>query len=156
MKTRWAVLAVAIVSVAIGAGMLAVGAMAQEPKAASKGEVAKTETAKGEESSFWMKKKLQYSEQILAGLAKEDYEAIAKNARSMNMLSHMERWVRSSLPEYRAQLRIFENANQQLIRAADAEQLDGAALAYVQLTLSCVNCHKVVRDSSTEAAPRKP
>jgi cytochrome c556 len=156
MTKRWAVLAVTIMAVAIVAGVFAVGAMAQEPKAASKGEAAKAEALKGEESSFWMKKKLQYSEQILAGLAKEDYEAIAKNARSMNMLSHMERWVRSSLPEYRAQLRIFENANQQLIRAADAEQLDGAALAYVQLTLSCVNCHKVVRDSASESAPRKP
>jgi cytochrome c556 len=152
MKKRWAVLAVAIV-----AGAFAAGAVAQEPKAdESKAGASKTEAPKAEESSFWMKKKLQYSEQILAGLAKEDYEMIAKNARSMNILSHMERWVRSSLPEYRVQLRIFENANQQLIRAADAEQLDGAALAYVQLTLSCVNCHKVVRGSSTEAAPRKP
>lgn len=117
--------------------------------------VAAEEPKPAEDASFWMKKKLEYSEHILAGLAKEDYDLIAKNARSMRALSHMEKWVRASLPEYRAQLRIFENANEQLIRTADAEQLDGAALAYVQLTLSCVNCHKVVRDSSGETSPRK-
>jgi hypothetical protein len=41
-----------------------------------------------------------------------------------------------------------------LIRQADKENLDGAALAYVQLTLSCVNCHKVVRDSRQNEAAR--
>jgi cytochrome c556 len=138
MMKCWAALSVGLLAM-----MLAAGVGADEPKAE-------------DQASFWMKKKLDYSEHILEGLAKEDYGAIAKNARSMNALSHFERWVRSSLPEYRAQLRIFENANQQLIRSADAEQLDGAALAYVQLTLSCVNCHKVVRDSSTEKTPRKP
>jgi cytochrome c556 len=124
------------------ATVLVVGVGAEDPKP-------------DEEPSFWMKKKMEYSEQILHGLAKEDYELIAKNARSMKALSQMEKWVRASLPEYRAQLRIFENANEQLIRSADAEQLDGAALAYVQLTLSCVNCHKVVRANSGENPPRK-
>ena len=52
----------------------------------------------------------------------------------------METWVRGTA-EYRTQLRIFQNANEQLIRMADEEKLDGAALAYVQLTLNCVNCH---------------
>jgi hypothetical protein len=99
-----------------------------------------------EQPSFWMQKKLEYSGEIL--------EALAKSARSMSALTQMERWVRSSLPEYRSQLRIFTNANEQLIRAADDHQLDAAALAYVQLTLSCVNCHKVVRDSTAESASR--
>ena len=91
-----------------------------------------------------MQKKLEYSGKILAGLAREDFEEIGKNARSMNALTQMEKWVRGTA-EYRTQLRIFQNANEQLIRMADEEKLDGAALAYVQLTLSCVNCHKAVR-----------
>ncbi len=97
-----------------------------------------------ETGSFWMQKKLEYSGKILAGLAREDFEEIGKNARSMNALTQMEKWVRGTA-EYRTQLRIFQNANEQLIRMADEEKLDGAALAYVQLTLSCVNCHKAVR-----------
>ena len=110
--------------------------------------------AQDQEASYWMKKKLEYSQRILSGLAKEDYDEIAKSAHSMNALSHLEKWVRSGLPAYRAQLRIFENANEQLIESAEDKHLDGAALAYVQLTLSCVNCHKVVRDSAAESPPR--
>lgn len=97
-------------------------------------------------ASYWMQKKLEYSEKILGGLAAADFEVIGKTARTMNALTHMEKWVRGTTPEYRTQLRFFENANEQIIRAADKENLDGAVLAYVQLTLSCVNCHKVVRD----------
>ena len=77
-----------------------------------------------------------------------------RRARSMNALGQMESWVRGGTPEYRTQLRIFHDANEQLIRMADADQLDGAALAYVQLTLSCVNCHKVVRAALAEKPPR--
>lgn len=105
-----------------------------------------------EQGSFWMKKKLEYSQNILTALAREDFGAISKNARSMNALTQMEKWVRGS-GEYRAQLRIFQNANEQLVRMGDEEKLDGAALAYVQLTLSCVNCHKVVR-ANAENTPR--
>ena len=125
MKTRWVPAGVAL------AILLAGGAAAAESEDEKSG-------------SFWMRKKLEYTENILAGLAREDFEQIAKNARSMNALSQMEKWVRGTA-EYRTQLKIFQNSNEQLIRMADEEELDGAALAFVQLTLSCVNCHKVVR-----------
>ena len=101
--------------------------------------------------SYWMQKKLGYSEKILQGLVSSDFAEVAKNARSMNALGQIEKWVRGNTSDYRAQLHIFRNANEQLIRMADAENLDGAALAYVQLSLSCVNCHKIVRDRQREA-----
>ena len=31
---------------------------------------------------------------------------------------------------------------------AKAKNIDGATLAYVQLTVNCVNCHKYVREST--------
>jgi hypothetical protein len=115
-----------------------------------------TEPGDEKNPSFWMEKKLEYSQKVLVGLAKKDFEEIGKRARSLAALNQMERWVRSGVPEYRAQLQIFQNANQQLIRAADHENLDGAAMAYVQLTLSCVNCHKVMRDTrpTTSSEPK--
>ncbi len=135
MKTRLSVITLVGVLLPLGVSVAA------EPQAPA-------------DASFWMKKKLEYSEKILAGLANEDFEAIGKTARSMSALNQIEKWVRSSLPEYRAQLHIFQNANQQLIRMADDKNLDGAALAYVQLTLSCVNCHKVVRSNSPHPAAK--
>lgn len=135
MKLRW-VVATAVATLLVAGSALAADKEKEEPG----------------EGSFWMQKKLEYSEKILAGLATADFEEIAKNARSMGALTQMEKWVRSGLPEYRSQLRIFANANEQLIQAAEDEKLDGATLAYVQLTLSCVNCHKVVRDGGGASA----
>ena len=112
---------------------------------------AEDEDGKG---SFWMQKKLQYTQAILEGLTSGDFEKIAKNAHSMNVLSHMEKWVRAGSSEYRSQLKIFENANEQLVEMAGEENLDGASIAYVQLTLSCVNCHKVVRDTTPISTSR--
>ena len=48
--------------------------------------------------SFWMKKKLEYSESILVGLANGDYDSIGKTARSMNTLTQMEKWVCAACP----------------------------------------------------------
>jgi len=99
-----------------------------------------------QKASFWMKKKLEYSGQILSGLTSNDFDQIAKSAKSMNALGYLEQRVRANSSGYREQFRIFRSANRQLVEMAEDENLDGAALAYVQLTLSCVNCHKIVRD----------
>jgi hypothetical protein len=120
-------------------------ALAEEPAATAE---------QRHQPSFWMKKKLEYSEQILAGLTSEDFDRIRNSAKAMNALGHIENWVHASRPGYRAQLTIFHDANEQLIAEANDDDLDGATLAYVQLTLSCVNCHKVVRD--TKSAKTNP
>ncbi len=36
----------------------------------------------------------------------------------MKALNQMEKWTRNGLPEYRAQLQVFQNANDRLIRTA--------------------------------------
>jgi cytochrome c556 len=92
-----------------------------------------------------MEKKLEYSQQVLAGLTREDYDLVVKNAKAMNTMTELEKWFRADTQEYRAQLQIFEFANNELVRLAEERNLDGISTAYVQLTLSCVNCHKYVR-----------
>ena len=42
-------------------------------------------------------------------------------------------------------MRDFEYANKALALAAREKNLDGATIAYIQLTVSCVQCHKLVR-----------
>lgn len=97
-------------------------------------------------ASFWMKKKLQYSEKVLEGLAKADYESIAENAKLMNQLSQIEDFVRGRDEEYRHHLKTFDRVTRELVHQANDEDIDGAALAYMELTLNCVNCHKHLRD----------
>jgi hypothetical protein len=101
-----------------------------------------------DKSSLWMKQKLAASQNILGGLTKADYDTIRLNAESMLFVGYLERWVRAESPEYKNMMRDFEYANKALVLASREKSLDSATLAYVQLTLSCVNCHKVVRDLS--------
>lgn len=91
-----------------------------------------------------MQRKLEYSQKMLAGLATDDLEAVAKSATSLLTLTD-EQWLRDDNPEYRAQLKTFRFSAQELARLANEKNLDGATLAYVQLTVSCVNCHKHLR-----------
>lgn len=108
---------------------------------------ARPQENKEQDMNFWMKKKLDYSQAILSGLATADFDAISKNATSMDRLSKLEKFVRrSDAEEYRAQLRVFLAANKDLITAAEKKNIDGATLAFTQMTLSCVNCHKALRD----------
>jgi cytochrome c556 len=95
--------------------------------------------------SFWMKKKLEYSQNILAGITNADFDKIVTNAESMRNLSKIEGFVRRQTPGYRAQLRIFEESADEILRQAKKDNVDGAALAFTQLTISCVNCHKHLR-----------
>ena len=43
-----------------------------------------------------MKQKLAASQNIFAGLAKGDFDAIGKNAGSMTAVGYLERWVRAT------------------------------------------------------------
>lgn len=102
---------------------------------------------KDKQSSIWMKQKLVASQNILGGLTKADFDAVRLNAESMLFVGYLEKWVRAETREYKNMMRDFEYANKSLIRASREKNLDSATLGYVQLTLSCVNCHKVVRDA---------
>ena len=99
-----------------------------------------------DKSSIWMKQKLAASQNILAGLTKGDFDMIGKNANSMRAVGYLERWVRADIPGYRTLMNDFEYANKSLALAARGKNLDGATVAYMQLTFSCVHCHKLIRD----------
>jgi hypothetical protein len=98
------------------------------------------------EASIWMKRKLEHSQKILAGLTRGDFQMIEKSAEAMRVVSYLAQWDAADRPEYKRQVRYFDDANKELIRQARNKNLNGATLAYTQLTLSCVQCHTVVRD----------
>ena len=91
-----------------------------------------------------MVRKLGHTEQVLGGMARGDFEAIGRAAKELEQIGR-EQWLRSEHPGYLAQLKFYRFACEELGRLAGDKNLDGVTVAYVQLTLSCVNCHKELR-----------
>lgn len=98
----------------------------------------------------WMQKKLKFSQQILAGIAAGDFDQIAKSGDTLKGMDKIESFIRARTPRYRTQLQLFQDANDEIIRQAEAENLEGVTLAFNQLTISCVNCHKHLREQEKE------
>ncbi len=98
--------------------------------------------------SFWMVQKLALSKSILQSLTKGDFDKLAKSAEKMRVLGRLEALVRRKNPEYRSHLRSFELANQKLVTQAEKQNAEGAALAFNQLTSSCVSCHVLIRNEA--------
>ena len=121
-----------------GLGVASVS-MAQAPQKSGENP-AETHT-----SSVWMKKKLEYSQNIFGGIAAGDFDKIVQNAEKLRALNKVEVFVRGRTAAYGTQLNMFQDANEEIIRQANKDNLEGATLAFTQLTLSCVNCHKHLR-----------
>jgi hypothetical protein len=92
-----------------------------------------------------MQAKLKHSQSILTGLVNKDFDSISAGAEYLRRLGKLERWTKAFTPEYKEQLQVFNSANQKLIRMAKEQNLEGATLAYTQLTVSCVQCHQLTR-----------
>ena len=95
--------------------------------------------------SFWMAEKLELSKAILESLTTGDFDTMAKDAEQMQRLGRIEGLVRRN-KDYQTQMHSFRLANQELIRHSMRKNVEGATLAFNQLTTSCVVCHTMLRE----------
>jgi len=93
-----------------------------------------------------MKKKLQNSQKVLEGIALNDFGLISGKAEDLIQVSKEAEWRVLKSPEYEMNSNEFRRSAVAIIKAAKDKNVDGAALAYVDLTLSCVRCHKHLRE----------
>ena len=115
----------------------------QEPKREPK----KLDDAIAKELSELMKRKLENSQKVLEGVAMNDFEKISKHAEELIFISKQVEWKVLKTPEYELYSNEFRRTAGDLVQKAKDKNLDGAALAYVDLTLTCVKCHKNVRET---------
>lgn len=102
-----------------------------------------------EKQNVWMKQKLKFSQEILAGLTEGDFDKVEKNAAALNRSGYLEKWIdrgNRKHDEYELHRQTFDFYNRELIRQAKDKDIGGATVAYQLLAASCVQCHKVVRD----------
>jgi cytochrome c556 len=94
-----------------------------------------------------MKRKLTHSQKVLEGLALNDFKAIAENGDELIAISKEAEWKVLKTPQYELYSNDFRRTADELVKNARDKNIDGAALNYVELTLTCVKCHKHVREA---------
>ncbi len=98
------------------------------------------------DGNAFMKLKLANTQLVLNGIAVQDYPLIESSAEALVRLSKKAEFQLQEVPEYGRYSAEFRRSAEKLVRTARAKNSDGAALAYVELTLCCVNCHKHLRE----------
>jgi cytochrome c556 len=93
----------------------------------------------------FMRKKLVHAQKILEGITTDDLETVAKHAQELSLLSQAASWQVLQTPDYLQHSNEFRRAANSLTEAAKKRNADGAALAYLDVTMKCVTCHKYVR-----------
>jgi len=100
-----------------------------------------------------MQRKLVYAQKALEGLALNDFDKITTSARELTLCAEEAEWRAIKSDKYERYsndcIRNLEN----LKTAAQKKNTDAAALAYVEMTLTCVKCHQYVREEKMGAAP---
>ena len=108
------------------------------------GQVPAQEPGRAKTSTF-MRLKLEPAKSALEGIALADFEMIAKSASAIRNLMLDESWMVVQSEEYRRQSGEFGTIVKQLEKAAHEKNVDRATLAYVQMTIRCVQCHELLR-----------
>ncbi len=96
-------------------------------------------------SKEFMRDKLELSQRLLEGLATEDYGLIIAKGSRLSAMSQEASWRMFENPAYEQQSFTFRRHMDSLVKAAKDRNLDAATLAYVRVTMSCVDCHKLMR-----------
>ncbi len=93
-----------------------------------------------------MQKKLKSAHLVLNGVALGNFKMMTDGGEELIRLAKSETWQLIRSPYYERHSKDFIRSAENLVKKAKEKNADGAALAYVELTLSCVRCHQYVRE----------
>lgn len=106
---------------------------------------------KPEQSDKWMLFKLTSSQAMFTDLTHGNLKGVAKHARASTVVDVLEYWLRGKefrqRSEYHKQLNKYQFAVRELARHAEDNNIDGALESWLDINRSCVQCHKLLRDS---------
>lgn len=103
----------------------------------------------------YMRRKMDASSEILEGIVMENSALIRQGGNTLLEMSKAEKFQVLTDREYRLHNRQFREAVERLLVASENEGFDKAALAWFDVTISCVDCHDHVRKSAPAADPVK-
>jgi hypothetical protein len=91
--------------------------------------------------------KLKHTHDLITALAVEDFDRLADSAEALKRVGRDTLWKVSPNLAYVKYSSEFTMIADELARSAREHDLNGATLAYVRLTINCVDCHKHLRNN---------
>lgn len=107
--------------------------------------LAPAQSRKSRAAKEFMRDKLELAQRILEGVTMEDWDLVIAKGTKLGAMTQEADWRLFDNPDYDQQSKLFKQQTDALVQAAKKKDLDRATLAYVRLTMSCVDCHKIVR-----------
>lgn len=92
-----------------------------------------------------MRRKLERTQEILNGIAIQDFDQISEQARLLAADVDNKLWEDLRTPDYRLYRSELEQIALAIEKAGREKDADAAASAYVRLTVNCLHCHQHVR-----------
>lgn len=94
----------------------------------------------------FMRQKLEASNDILEGLVTDNMELVGRGSDQLLKLGKAEQWRITNDPTYARFSKDFERVVERLKDKSKNSTADGAALAWLDVTMSCIECHEWVRN----------
>jgi hypothetical protein len=91
-----------------------------------------------------MREKLAHSEKLLDAVVTSNWAQMETHSLELQRLTRDPAWKVLTAPEYASQSAAFVRALDELLDAARHRDLEAAPLAYVTMTMRCVQCHRYV------------
>ena len=92
-----------------------------------------------------MRAKAGYAHRLLDAVVQEDFDTMEEQAFRLKAVAGTADWNVIETPEYAKESDSFVRATEKLEAAARERNGDAAALAYMDVTLKCVHCHRYLK-----------
>jgi hypothetical protein len=100
-----------------------------------------------------MQRKLAHSQKVLEALTTNNFKLLGTSADGLIECVQDETWKINETQKYLTYTNDFLRRAESLKKAAKERNIDAAALAYVDMTLTCVKCHQFLREAPTRNVP---
>lgn len=94
-----------------------------------------------------MRQKLDRAQELFEAVVLARFPAVARYAGDLLRISEQSTWTPMTEPTYLRFAGEFQEAARSLGQAAAARDIDEVSTAYMTLTSSCVQCHRLLRES---------
>ena len=93
-----------------------------------------------------MYQKLNHTQLILQSLMIGDKKNLVSNLEQLKTISVATTWYKNENEAFQRYSANFREAIDRMIAYQKSGNQEGVSMGYIQLTLSCMNCHQTIRD----------